>query len=55
MDKYLTIHDLEQILAVSRRTIYYWVEQGTFPKPTKIGGSNRWSKKEIQNWLKEKT
>lgn len=37
--------------ARSRQTIYNWVENGTFPKPIKIGpNSIGWLKSECDGW-----
>jgi prophage regulatory protein len=35
--KYLRIKQVQQIVPVSKSTIYEWIKQGKFPAPTKLG------------------
>ena len=36
---------------ISRPTIWRWVKQGKFPKPTKLaGGSSRWKLSDLEAW-----
>ena len=43
-----TIVDLERLLQVTGRTISRWCERGEFPRPFKIGGSNRWRPEDVE-------
>lgn len=49
---------LPQVLArlsISRSTLYSWINQGKFPKPIKLGGTDKsasgWLESDIQVWL----
>ena len=51
----LTIDDVRQRVPVSRRTIYAWIGEGSFPKPHKIKGKgNRvfFEPQAVGEWLK---
>jgi excisionase family DNA binding protein len=39
------------ILSVSRRTLYKWIAEETFPAPSKIGGLNRWLRSDVLEWV----
>lgn len=36
---FIRLKDLLQIIPVSKSTIYSWIKQNKFPKPTQINGS----------------
>lgn len=53
-DKLLTIHQVIEILGVSRSTIYRWQNKGDFPAARKIGlNTARWRLSDIEAWQKE--
>ncbi|MBW4055959.1 MAG: AlpA family phage regulatory protein [Proteobacteria bacterium] len=35
--KYLRIKQVQEIVPVSKSTIYQWIKEGRFPAPTKLG------------------
>ena len=41
--KNLNMRQLTDLLGLDRATIYRWIQQGVFPKPTKKHGSSMWS------------
>jgi predicted DNA-binding transcriptional regulator AlpA len=51
LEPLLTIADLERLLRVDRRTVRRLWERGQLPPPLKIGGSNRWKKRGIEQFL----
>jgi excisionase family DNA binding protein len=53
MEYLLTTKELLKILQISRTTLHKLIENGEIPY-RKIGGQNRFIKKEIEKYLKEK-
>jgi excisionase family DNA binding protein len=51
-DSLIPIADVAAATSMSRATIYRAVKAGTFPAPAKIGGMSRWSRQEIEAWIK---
>jgi len=55
--KLLRVGELSEWLAVSKSTIYKWVELGTFPQPIVLGeddgrrSASRWEESAVQEWL----
>ncbi len=47
----LTFYELSKVVKVSVRTLYRWIDSEIIPPPIKLGGSLRWKREEIQNWL----
>lgn len=40
------------IVGVARRTWYRYVENGDVPQPVRFGGSVKWRREEIDEWIK---
>ena len=53
----LRIADLEAMLRVSRRTIYYWIARGRFPRSdVELGSQLRaWRTETVSAWLESRT
>ena len=51
LEPLLIVEDLERILRVDRRTIARLCKKGQLPPPLKLGGSNRWRVKDIEDAL----
>jgi predicted DNA-binding transcriptional regulator AlpA len=51
MQPLLTIQNLVEFLHRSARSIHRDVAAGRFPKPIKLGRSNRWRPTDIEAWL----
>ena len=55
MEKILREKEVEQIIGVTRVTIWRWCGAGNFPKPIKLGENSKgWLESEIQNWIQSK-
>jgi prophage regulatory protein len=50
-DRFLRRQEVELIISRSRSSIYAMVAAGKFPKPARIGGSVRWSLREVESWV----
>ncbi|MYF29487.1 MAG: AlpA family phage regulatory protein [Gammaproteobacteria bacterium] len=53
----LRIADLEEMLRVSKRTIYYWIAKGRFPRSdVELGSQLRaWRTETVAAWLESRT
>ena len=49
----MTVEAVAAMLAVSSRHIYRLADSGKMPRPVKLGGSNRWDREVIENWIRE--
>jgi excisionase family DNA binding protein len=49
----LTVEAVAAMLAVSSRHVYRLADSGKMPRPVKLGGSNRWDREVIENWIKD--
>ena len=38
---------------ITRSYLYKMLNEGSFPKPKKLGRTSRWIKSDIEQWLKE--
>lgn len=48
----LFIDDLEKLIGRNRLTIRRWWEDGKFPAPTKLNGTNlAWHLEKVQDWI----
>lgn len=51
-DRYLRLHQVIQLVPVSKSTIWRWIRAGTFPGPAKCVARIRlWSFIEVRNWM----
>jgi predicted DNA-binding transcriptional regulator AlpA len=46
------VKQLEQILNISKSTLWQWVKQGKFPTPIKRVGSTFWKSEDVEEWIK---
>ena len=47
--------ELQEIIPVSRSTLWRWVRNGRFPAPISLGPNTRaWREEDIRTWLDEK-
>ena len=52
LERLLTIKQIADETGISRSTIYRRMEEGTFPKPVRIGPrATRWRASTIKDWL----
>ena len=55
MTSILRLTDVEARCAVNRRTLYYWIERGMFPRPINLGPRTvGWLDSDIEAWINEK-
>ena len=52
-DTYLTINQLAELLGIGRSSIYRRIEDGTLPKPIKLGKLSRFSENAVVAALRE--
>ena len=52
-EKFLTLSDVIDRVAVTRSTIYRWMQAGSFPRPIKVGIRSLWLESDIQAWIRE--
>jgi len=50
-DSLLNMRDVLDMTRLSKATIYRRIDAGKFPAPAKIGGSARWSRNEVGEWI----
>lgn len=51
----LRLADVEARCAVNRRTLYYWMERGMFPRPIQlVPRTVGWLDSDIEAWIAEK-
>lgn len=51
---YLSVDELAEYLQLSKETIYHWRLEGTGPKATKLGKHLRYSRANVEAWLKSR-
>lgn len=47
----LNVQAVAEMLNVSDRHVYRLADGGRMPRPVKLGGSIRWDRKLIENWI----
>jgi predicted DNA-binding transcriptional regulator AlpA len=50
-ERFVSCRHLTELLAVSRKTVYAWVNRGILPRPRKLGTTSRWYWPEVQDCL----
>lgn len=51
----LRLPDVEARCAVNRRTLYYWIERGLFPRPISLGPRTvGWLDRDVEAWINER-
>jgi prophage regulatory protein len=52
--KYLRIKQVQEIVPVSKSTIYQWIKEGRFPAPTKLGErTSAWEENSIHEFCQK--
>ena len=55
MDKLVRIKEINERFSIPKSTLWYWVKNGDFPKPIKIGPRfTVWRESELNAWLDAK-
>ena len=52
---YLTVEELAEYLQLSKETVFHRRLEGTGPKATKLGKHLRYSRANVEAWLKSRT
>lgn len=53
--KTLNLTELAKYIGISKRTLYYMIEDGRFPvMPVRGSSPRRWYVEDIENWLRQK-
>jgi prophage regulatory protein len=53
--RFIRLPELITMLSVSKPTIWRWVSQGKFPKPTKLGErTSAWSVADVEQWIAQR-
>lgn len=53
---FLRRRDVEEMVGLSRSTLYAMMSRGEFPEPIRVGAKAvRWSSREILSWMSERT
>ena len=47
----LTAKELGRLLGVALCTVWTWNAAGRIPLPLRIGGTTRWRRREIEQWI----
>ncbi len=51
-DRYLRLHQVIELVPVSKSTIWRWIRSGAFPGPAKVVSKIRlWSRNEVLAWM----
>jgi len=54
-DRILRITDLEDLLGVSRSSLYAWMKTGVFPRPFNLGPrAVGWKASDIEAWVEKR-
>lgn len=54
MEKLIPIGVVEEHTGLKKSSIYKRIQEGTFPKPIKLGHASRWQAGEISKWISDK-
>lgn len=53
-DALIRLPEVEVLSGLKRSQIYDDIGEGLFPAPTKIGTASRWSRREVQAWIRDR-
>ena len=52
MDKFLRISDVSEKTGLGKSTIWLWIKQNKFPKPTKLSSRvTVWKNSDLEEWI----
>ncbi len=52
-DRLIPLPEVERMVGLKKTAIYDRINNGTFPRPTKIGSASRWSEQAIQQVIRQ--
>ena len=47
----INVTQVAGMLGVAPRTVWRWRSEGKFPQPVQIGGSTRWKRDAVLDWI----
>lgn len=50
-DQFIDMKFITQLTGLSDKWFYKLIQDGTFPKPIKLGRASRWLKSDVEEWL----
>ncbi|MCW6625093.1 helix-turn-helix transcriptional regulator [Yersinia ruckeri] len=53
-DQFVTMAFITQLTGLTDKWFYKLIQDGTFPKPIKLGRSSRWLQSEVEAWLQQR-
>ncbi|MFS7380698.1 helix-turn-helix transcriptional regulator [Rahnella inusitata] len=53
-DQFVTMAFITKLTGLTDKWFYKLIQDGTFPKPIKLGRSSRWLQSEVETWLQER-
>ena len=53
-DYFIRATEVAQKLTIAKSTLYLWISQGFFPKPTKFGRTAVWRNSTLTQWILDK-
>lgn len=53
-DQFVTMAFITKLTGLTDKWFYKLIQDGTFPKPIKLGRSSRWLQSEVEAWLQER-
>jgi len=53
-DQFVTMAFITKLTGLTDKWFYKLIQDGTFPKPIKLGRSSRWLQSEVDSWLQER-
>ena len=55
MNRFLRLKEVEQMVGLSRASIYRHMDRGDFPHPVRVGPrAVRWRLRDIEQWISER-
>ncbi|MFP4154560.1 MAG: helix-turn-helix transcriptional regulator [Halothiobacillaceae bacterium] len=53
-ERLISLRDVSERVSLKRTAIYARINEGTFPKPVKLGRISRWPESQIDAWIAER-
>ena len=53
-DYFIRATEVAERLTIAKSTLYLWISQGFFPKPTKFGRTAVWRNSAVNQWILDK-
>lgn len=51
---FMTVADVTRAIGISRPTTIAWINNGTLPRPIKVGPFRGWRRQTLVNWFEQK-